>query len=292
MEFRQLLYFVKAAEHLHFTEAAASAFITQSTLSQQIKQLEEELGLPLFNRIGKHVQLTEAGREFYTHAQQILNQVTKAKQAMDDRNNLIKGELRIGVTYAFTSLVIPVLNNFSKNYPDLSIRIEYDAPENLQKKLKSSELDFMLSFHNWTKDPELSMEPLLKANIVLVVAKDHPLASQKSISVNQLRKLHLILPAKGFSSRDFIDEIFNKHHITPNIRVELNEMHSLLSLVEQGGQITIINAKALIGWNNLIQIPIENKSLTRQSYVIWLKGAYRSKAASLFATKLLENAKQ
>lgn len=288
MEIRQLTYFVKAAELLHFTAAAEAVYITQSTLSQQIKQLEDELGMPLFDRIGKQVRLTSAGQVFLEHARTILHSVTKARQAIDDMNNLIQGELRIGVTYAFTSIIIPVLTEFSRDYPDLKISIDYDAPENLQRKLKQSELDFMLSFHNWADDKELSLEPLLRSNIVMVVNKDHELAGRKSISIKDLQKLQLILPAKGFSSRDFIDEIFSQQRIDLKIRIELNDVHSLLSLVKEGRQITIINSKALIGWQDLVQIPIENKSLDRQSYIIWLRGAYRSKAASLFANKILE----
>ena len=98
MELRQLQYFVKAAEMLHFTEAANELYVTQSTLSQQIKQLEQELGVLLFDRIGKQVQLTEAGHVFLIHARRILSEVNKGKQALADMSNVIGGELHIGVT--------------------------------------------------------------------------------------------------------------------------------------------------------------------------------------------------
>jgi len=98
MELRQLQYFVKAAETMNFTEAASAVFITQSTLSQQIKQLEEELGMLLFDRIGKHVRITEAGHVFLTHAQKILREVQKGKQAISELNNAATGELNIGVS--------------------------------------------------------------------------------------------------------------------------------------------------------------------------------------------------
>ena len=112
MELRQLLYFVKAAETLHFTEAAEAVFITQSTLSQQIKQLETELGMLLFDRVGKHVRLTEAGRVFLQHARKILAETDKARQAITDLNNLVTGDLKIGITYAFSSLILPALSPF------------------------------------------------------------------------------------------------------------------------------------------------------------------------------------
>lgn len=288
MEIRQLTYFVKAAELLHFTEAAAAVFITQSTLSQQIKVLEEELGMLLFDRLGKQVRLTEAGKVFLVHARQILLNVEKGKQAIADLNNLVTGELRVGVTYAFTSLILPVLPAFTKNYPTVKIYMEYGAPEELERKLKQSELDLILSFHNQNNDPELDLQFLSKSNIVMVVAKNNKLSQLKSISLKEILNLNLILPAKGFSSRDFIDELFEQKKIIPSIRIELNDMHSLLSLVQNGEQVSIINEKALIGWEKLVAIPIAGNKLSRQSYIIWHNGAYRKKAAMIFAEELLK----
>jgi LysR family cyn operon transcriptional activator len=99
MEIYQLEYFIKTAEVLHFTKAAELCFVTQSGLSQQIKKLEEELGMPLFKRIGKKVQLTEAGSVFLIHAKKVVENVENGKQAIEDLNEMIGGELRLGVTY-------------------------------------------------------------------------------------------------------------------------------------------------------------------------------------------------
>ncbi|OKS85636.1 LysR substrate-binding domain-containing protein [Mucilaginibacter polytrichastri] len=288
MEVRQLGYFVKAAELLHFTKAAEAVYITQSTLSQQIKLLEQELGMPLFDRLGKHVSLTEAGQVFLGHARRVLLDIEKGKQAINDLNNMLAGELRIGVTYAFTSLILPVLPIFSKKFPNLKIYLEYGAPEDLEFKLKQSELDLILAFHNQSNDPDFDLQPLSKSNIVMVVAKNNKLAKLKNISLKDVLDLNLILPAKGFSSRNFVDELFEKKKIKPSIRVELNDMHSLLSLVQNGEQVSIINEKALIGWDQLVAVPIAGNKLSRQSYVIWNKGAYRKKAAVIFAEELLK----
>ncbi|WDF53478.1 LysR substrate-binding domain-containing protein [Mucilaginibacter sp. KACC 22063] len=288
MEIRQLSYFVKAAELLHFTEAAAAVYITQSTLSQQIKLLEQELGLPLFDRLGKQVRLTEAGKVFLTHARRILLNVEKGKQAIADLNNLVTGELRIGVTYAFTSLILPVLPVFTKRYPSVKINLEYGAPEILENKLKQSELDLILAFHNQNNDPDFDLQPLSKSDIVMVVSKKNPLAKLGSISLKDILSRNLILPAKGFSSRNFVDELFEQRKIKPAIKIEMNDMHSLLSLVQNSDEISIINEKALIGWEKLAAIPISGRKLTRQSYIIWHKGAYRNKAAVIFAEELLK----
>jgi LysR family cyn operon transcriptional activator len=288
MELRQLQYFVKAAETMNFTEAAAAVFITQSTLSQQIKQLEEELGMLLFDRIGRHVRITEAGHIFLTHATKILNEVQKGKQAITELNNAATGELNLGVSYAFTSLLLPALAPFSNKYPGIKIFITYGSPEELEKKLRLAELDMILAFHNQSDDEDLEMQVLFSSSIVMVVAKDNPLAKLEKISLEELAQQELILPGKGFSSREFINGLFYKGKIVPNIRIELNDMHSLLSLIQNGHWATVLNEKALIGWDKVVAVPITTKGIKRQSYILWQKGVYRKKAAILFIEQLVK----
>ncbi|SDP85730.1 LysR family transcriptional regulator, cyn operon transcriptional activator [Mucilaginibacter sp. OK268] len=288
MEFRQLQYFVKAAETVNFTEAAAAVFITQSTLSQQIKQLEEELGMLLFDRIGKHVRITEAGHVFLTHARKILMDVQKGKQAIAELNNAATGELNIGVSYAFTSSLFPVLAPFSTKYPGIKISIISDNHVELEKRLRLAELDLIVAYHNESDDEDLEMQPLFSSSIVMVVAKNNPLAQLKSVNLKQLAELELILPGKGFSSRTFINELFYKHKMSPNIKIELNDVHTLLSLVQDGDWATILNEKTLIGWDRLVAIPIAGQEVKKQSYILWQKGVYRKKAAILFTEQLMK----
>jgi LysR family cyn operon transcriptional activator len=287
MEFRQLQYFVKAAETMNFTEAAAAVFITQSTLSQQIKQLEGELGMLLFDRIGKHVRITEAGHIFLVHARKILMDVQKGKQAITELNNAATGELNVGVSYAFTSSLFPVLAPFSTQYPGIKISIISDNHVELEKKLRLAELDLIVAYHNESDDEDLEMQPLFSSSIVMVVAKTNPLAQLKSVNLKQLSELELILPGKGFSSRTFINELFYKNKMSPNIKIELNDVHSLLSLVQDGEWATILNEKTLIGWDKLVAIPIAGQEVKKQSYILWQKGVYRKKAAILFTEQLM-----
>lgn len=286
MELRQLKYFIKAAETLHFTDSASALFITQSTLSQQIKQLEEELGMLLFERIGKRVRLTEAGNVFLTHARQTLLEVEKGRQAIADLNEVLAGELKIGVTFALTSILIATLKPFSLHYPGIMIFVEYGTSEELEKKLRLSELDIVLAFHDNENDKDLEMQLLFTAQMVLVVSGKNDLANMKKVQLNDLDGRALILPGKGFSTRNFLDDIFHKHNIHPVIKMELNDIHSLLQLVDTGNWITILSEKSLLGWENLVAIPIDNKAMNRKSFLMWTKGTYQKKAATLFISEL------
>jgi LysR family cyn operon transcriptional activator len=286
MELRQIGYFIKAAEMLHFTEAAAASFVTQSTLSQQIKQLEDELGMLLFDRVGKHVRLTEAGSVFLQHARQILLDVKKSKQAIFELNNMVIGELKIGVTYAFSSMLMPALAPFSSQYQGIKIVVEYGTPGELEQQLRLGELDVVLAFHDQYDTDGFDMEPLFSSRIMMAVSKKHPLASLKKISLTELSKVELILPSKGFSSRALLDELFSKKKLKPLIKIEMNDVHSLLSMVNEGQWATIINEKAILTWDDLCVVPITGKEYHKQAFILWQKGGYRKKSATLFVEKL------
>jgi LysR family cyn operon transcriptional activator len=288
MEVRQLNYFIKAAELLHFTDAAAASFVTQSTLSQQIKQLEGELGTPLFDRIGKQVRLTEAGNVFLIHARKIILDIKKSKQALFEYGNMMNGQLNIGVTYSFSSLILPALTPFSEKYPGITVHVESGAAGQLENKLRMADLDIILAFHEQTDSDGLEMQPLFSSRVMMVVSKNNPLAKLSKITLKELAKTDLILQGSGFNSRDMLTEIFKKNKVSPNIKLEMNDVHSLLSMVEAGNWVTIINEKAISNWDGLIAIPISGKELYRQASILWQQGVYRKRSAVLFMEELMK----
>jgi LysR family cyn operon transcriptional activator len=288
MEVRQLNYFIKAAELLHFTDAAAASFVTQSTLSQQIKQLEGELGTPLFDRIGKQVRLTEAGNVFLVHAQKIILDIKKSKQALFEYGNMMNGQLNIGVTYSFSSLILPALTPFSEKYPGITVHVESGAAGQLENKLRMADLDIILAFHEQTDSDGLEMQPLFSSRVMMVVSKDNPLAKLSRISLKELAGTDLILQGSGFNSRDMLTEIFKKNKLLPNIKLEMNDVHSLLSMVKGGNWVTIINEKAIANWDGLVAIPISGKELYRQASILWQQGVYRKRSAVLFMEELMK----
>lgn len=282
MEIYQLQYFIKTAEVLHFTKAAELCFVTQSGLSQQIKKLEEELGMPLFVRIGKKVQLTEAGSVFLIHAKQIIENVQSGKQAIDDLNQMIGGELRIGVTYIFGLLVLPIVNSFAKTYPNLKIVVEYGTTEPLEQKLLNNELDLVLVISSNEIEHPFQKVPLFTSKLVMAVSKTHELAVLDKISFKKIENIPLILPVKGFNSREMLDELFLKNNMKPKVSIELNAVHALLRLVGDSDWATIVTEKALKGWDNLKAIDITGVATQRDSFMLTIEGAYQKKAVKLF----------
>lgn len=282
MEIFQLHYFVKLAEVLHFTQAAEACYVTQSGLSQQIKKLEDELGMALFLRIGKKVQLTEAGTIFLHHAKRILDDVDIGKQAIDDLNELIGGELKIGVTYVFGLLVLPVVQEFAKKYPDLKIIIDYDSTEPLKQKLINNKLDMVLVHSANNISSSIKKVSLFTSKLVMAVAKTNPLAKLESIPFSEVDQIPLILATKGFSSREYLDDLFQEFNIKPKISIELNAIHGLLKMIENSHWATILTEKAIQDWDTIKTIELEGINVERNAFILTVNNQYQKKAINLF----------
>lgn len=146
MELRQLKYFKEACERQNFSEAARMLHISQSTLSQQIKQLEDELDVLLFDRIGKRIVPTEAGQAFLPYAIRAIHDAEDGKQIIRDLKGIETGVLRIGVTYSMSPLLIATLELFNQAYPKIKVEVTFSTSEKLLKRLDGSGPDFVLSF--------------------------------------------------------------------------------------------------------------------------------------------------
>lgn len=277
MELRQLRYFLKAKELLNFTEAANVLNISQSTLSQQIKQLEDELNVPLFNRIGKRITLTEAGKLFAEYALQSINRANEGLLLLQDLKNLNTGKITVGVIYSMRILFAKTLIEFAKQYPGIKIQVVFGTTKDLLEKLNQHQFDFILSFHEKTKEPHLNYQPLLSSNMVLVTAKKSELAKKSSISLNEVAELPLALPFSGFSTIQFFEESFSQKNLTPNICMEINDIPTLFEIVKTGHWHTILSDTS-VNDPEVVGIPIEGKNMKRTIMIISLKEAYEKKS--------------
>jgi len=281
MELRQLKYFLKAKEFLNFTEAANTLNISQSTLSQQIKQLEDELNIPLFNRIGKRITLTEAGELFAEYASQSVNRANDGFQLLKDLNNLNTGTLSIGVTYALRNSLTQTLITFSEKYPKIFVQIVFGTSDELIEKLNRFELDFILTFNETTTEKHLKYQLLFSSPMTLVVSKKSHLSGKSSITLNEIVQLPLAMASRGYSTIQFMNEVFTNNNLQPNISIEINDIPTLLELVKTGNWHTILT-EASLNDNDLFTIPIKGKNMTRNAMIISLKDAYEKKAVKKF----------
>nr|WP_294945166.1 LysR family transcriptional regulator [uncultured Mucilaginibacter sp.] len=287
MELRQLKYFLKAKELLNFTEAAKALNISQSTLSQQIKQLEDELNVPLFNRIGKRITLTEAGGLFSEYALQSINRANEGLLLLQDLKNLDTGKITVGVIYSMRILFAKKLIQFAKEYPNIKIQVVFGTTKDLLEKLNLHQFDFVLTFHEKTDDAHLKYQTLLQSNMVLVTAKKSPLAQKTGISLAEVAGLPLALPFGGYSTIQFIEESFSQKKLAPNICMEINDIPTLFEIVKTGHWHTILSDTS-VNDPDVMGIPIEGKNMRRTIMIISVREAYEKKAVKKFYEMLAE----
>lgn len=283
MELRQLKYFARAAVLLNFTKAADELYITQSTLSHQIKELEAALGAQLFDRVGKRVKLTEAGAILLEYAQKTIRMAEEGQQVLLDLGNLKTGRLIIGATYGLTELLIRSLAQFSQAFPDIQIQVVFGSTEDLLRKIHHYEIDCMLSFLATAQNEgRLDMVPLFSSSLSLIVHESHPWSGLKTVSLEAVSALPLALPSPGYSIRIFLDKILAGKAIDLKVRMETNDIHSLLELAATKQWTTILMNSSLFGFASLKAIPLEGKNMKREATIAFPKEVYRKKAVVSF----------
>lgn len=287
MELRQLKYFVKTAQTLNFSEAARLLFVTQSTLSQQIRQLEQELGSDLFIRDSHSVQLTESGEQLLPLAQRTLQDAAACQDRIKDLQQILSGSLNIGITYSFAPLLTETVMEFLKIYPGVKLNIFYKTMEELMDMLQKRELDFVLAFKPSRLYPDIESHVLFDNCLSIIARGDHPLAEYESVTLNDIMPYNVAMPSKGLQARNAFDKMFPGAAEQLRIRVELNDANVMLDLVRGCNMITLLSS-AVLQSTELKAIPIEVPDNIMEGCVHTLRKSYRKRATEEFI-KLLRD---
>lgn len=288
MELRQLKYFVRIAETLNFSEASRTLYVTQSTLSQQIKSLEDELGSLLFQRDSHSVTLTESGQMLLPLARQTLMDASSCKEQIKDLQEMLTGELNIGVTYSFSPILTETVKNFMKEYPGVKLNIQYKNMEELMGLPRRREVDFVLSFKSNRPYDEIESHNLFEDKLSVIMRKDHALASKSSISIGDLTKHRLAFPAKGLQARNAIEKYIDLEASRLNVCLEINEANILLDIVQHNNVFTILSEATIRGREMLKAIPLDIPDNQMQGCIHTLKRVYRKRSAEAFVKMLRE----
>lgn len=288
MELRQLRYFAKAAETLNFSDAAKCLNIAQSSLSQQVKQLEDELGTQLFIRSSHSIRLTEAGEVMLPFALRTLNEAESCADRIHDLQKLLTGTLNIGVTHSFSPILTESVISFMKMYPGIKLNIIYKQMNELMESLTKREIDFVLAFKPIQPLPEVKSHILFQNSLSAIVGSHHPLASREKISIAELEKYELALPSKGLQARNAFDCIVSDYS-NLKIRIELNEVNTLLKLVRQTSLVTVLAEDSIYDARDVKAVPIDVQDNQMTGCVHIMKGAYRKHSMQEFIRLLTES---
>lgn len=282
MELRQIRYFLKLAELLNFSEASKALFITQSTLSQQIRQLENEFDTVLFERNSHEVSLTEAGEQFKQHARKVIIDADDCTQKMDDLKNMLTGELNIGVTFTFSPLLTETVLEFMKLYPHVRLNVFYKTMSELMDMLQRREVDFVLAFKPTDRNDKIESHVLFNNHLSVVVSEQHPLARRKSLNLDDLVLYDAAMPAHGLQARNSFEDMMHSVNSKLKIRTELNDVSILLKLIRQSKLITILAEATIHDEDGLVAIPLEMAGNDMEGCIHQLKQAYVKNSAREF----------
>lgn len=282
MELRQIRYFLKVAELLNFSEASKALFITQSTLSQQIRQLENEFDTILFERNSHEVSLTEAGQQFMRYARKVIIDVEDCTQKMDDLKNMLTGELNIGVTFTFSPLLTETVLEFMKLYPHVRLNVFYKTMSELMDMLQRREVDFVLAFKPTDRNDKIESHVLFNNHLSVVVSEHHSLAKRKSLTLDDLAPYDAAMPARGLQARNSFDDMIHSENSKLKIRVELNDVSILLKLIKQSKLVTILAEATIHDEDGLVAIPLEMAGNDMEGCIHLLKQAYVKNSAREF----------
>jgi len=244
MELRHLRYFVAVAQERHFTRAAERLGIKQPPLSMQIRQLEEEIGAPLFHRLTRGVELTEAGKALFEQAERLLQQVDQLKADVQSRARGETGHLGIGFAGAtyFNPQIPAIAMAFRERYPDVALTPEAGNTPRLAVGLRAGEIDVAFVRPPVSGAEHLRIDPLVEEPMLVVVPQSHPQARESAVALEALANDHLILfpRAIGPGLYDSIIAGCQRAGFSPKVGQEAPQIPSIVHLVAAGFGVSIV----------------------------------------------------
>lgn len=272
MELRHLRYFLAVAKHLNFTKAAEELHMAQPPLSRQIKELEEEIGVPLFERHGRRVSLSMAGEVFAERARQVL---AAAGAAVVDSKRAARGEVgSVAVGFfehiAYT-LLPPLLRGFQQQYPAVTVELRWFSSSEQIDALRRGDIDLAFA-RSVPASPDLNSVLLLREPFYIAIAKDNPLAAKRRISIKDCANLRVINYRKDVAPdyHSVITQLCARAGFSPSPEFEMGQIYASLGLVSADFGITLVPASVQrTHVDNVVYRPLRDQQVMSELYLVW-----------------------
>ncbi|MFP7234989.1 LysR family transcriptional regulator [Bacillus altitudinis] len=289
MDTRHITYFMAVFDHLHFTKAAEQLGISQPTLSQQIQLLEAEVGMPLFDRIGKKVVATEAGTLLYQYGMKMLQAERDAKNAMKELLSEQRGTVRLAVLPSDLDFqLVPLFVEFKTLYPEINLKAF--STIFVRDEVLSHKVDIGIGLRG-PADKRLIQIPLGDEPYELFVHSDSELAKRREVTLKELTKHALVMYPKGYLGRDLVDDVCKEHGFELDTVMDVGSATSLLQLVEAGIGATIQPRGLLTqhsAWPNIVSIPISAPAPVRHLELTYYADRFVTKAQKQLSEWLID----
>lgn len=294
LNLHQLFLFKKVVESDGYTAASEQLHISQPSISIQVKRLEKELNLSLFERIGNKLHLTQYGEYLYDYACRIINLAEEAEGTMKNLQNLKGGKIRIGASTTPGIYLLPsIAAEFKRVYPEIEIKIEIANTRKIEEKLSKNEIDLAILGEEQEYDSQLVIEPFVEDFFVLACNPTHNLVNKTEVKLHDIANEKFVMREKGSSTRDFVDLLFDKNDLFYKEVWELPSTESIKQVLLSGWGISILSyltVRTEVEAGLLKTVPlIHNSSVHRKINLAYHKGKKFSPALKLFYTSLKDN---
>ncbi|XQA17021.1 LysR family transcriptional regulator [Bacillus licheniformis] len=293
MELKQLEYFMALCREAHFTRAAEKLNIAQPSLSQQIRLLEHEIGMPLFNRSGKRTVMTEAGNILLQHCYNIFHELSQARDAISELQGLKRGTLKIGALLTVVNYLLPrTVVEFHRSYPNIELSVLGLRTGDIYDRLLQNQLDLGIVAQR-VEHRDLEAVPFLTQHLALAAPVDNPVAKRQFVTLDVLREIPSILLPETYFLRQLINEKCRTLGFEPRPVMEMTTMESIMNMVGKGIGATILPKGYLnaIGNKSIQTIPIQKPDLTTEISIVYRKNKHMCAASRVFMKLLISSVK-
>jgi DNA-binding transcriptional LysR family regulator len=290
---RQLQVFESVATSLNFSMAAKKLFLSQPAVSMQIRQLEESLGLPLFEQLGKKIYLTDAGRELFHYSRNITQQLVEMESVLAEMKGLGHGKLTISVVNTANYFTPKLLAKFCQRYPNINVILQVANRDSVLKQLSENTTDLAI-LGQPPEGLDISAQAFLDNPLVVIAATNHPLAKLKRVKFDRLAEESFLSREQGSGTRSAMERIFAQHQIQPRISMEMETNEAVKQAVQAGMGLGILSLHSIeleLETKRLAVINVEDFPLMRSWFVAHRSHKRLSGAATAFKDFLLTEAK-
>ncbi|TMB46771.1 MAG: LysR family transcriptional regulator [Chloroflexi bacterium] len=271
---RQLRTFKTVADMASFSLAAHRLRLSQPSVSYQVKELEDTLGLPLLDRLGKRVQLTEAGSMLYGYARRILDELDEAALAAEEMRGIKRGSLRVGASTTVGIYLLPAaLGAFKKLHPGLVISLEIGTRERVQQQVLRNELDLAV-VGPALKDPDLVIVPFISDELVVVAPAGHGLAARRALTLKDVAREPFIMREASSGSRWSLEKAARKAGAKLQVAMELGSNGAIKHAVESGLGLAVLSRFACaleIASGRLVELDVQGFPIQRDWHIVHLR---------------------
>ncbi|NJP11312.1 MAG: LysR family transcriptional regulator [Leptolyngbyaceae cyanobacterium RU_5_1] len=289
----QLKVFEAVARHNSFTRAAEELFLTQPTVSMQVKQLSKAVGLPLFEQVGKRLYLTEAGKELYTTCREIFDRLAQFEIAIADMKGLKQGSLKLVVVTTAKYVIPRLLGPFCQRYPGIDMSLTVTNHEYVLESLANNRHDLYI-LSQPPDDLDVVIHPFLENPLVVLAWRQHPFADEANIPLKQLAEEVFIMREPGSGTRKAVQKLFDDQGLSLKVKLDLGSNEAIKQAIAGGLGISVLSLHtlALEGTNSQLTIlDVEGFPIQRYWYVVYPSGKQLSIIAQTFLNYLLNEGK-